>query len=687
MTRLRGSSHRTSNRRFLAIVPLTALFAVTTILPAGGSTPRSSDTNLSARTMRRHSDVELSSGALRQAVGRMREGRKPGNRLHVSDGRILVEVLFSGSTRAARQHVRHAGGRITGVVKGSLIEALVPYDRLEDLEHAPGIVAIRPPLLANVVEGTQAARRAPASGAKDHSLAALIGEEIVKTNADDWHAAGHSGAGVKVGVIDYFDDTIWNASQAAGEVPAPAGSFCRVNGANCNIWTGGSPHGTGVAEIIHEMAPGAQIYIVTVLTTADLQAAVNYLQGQGVDIITRSLTSAYDGAGDGTGPMANVVSSAVAAGITWFNSAGNSAGAGTRIGSYWRGSWSDPDGDGWLNFSGTDELMEFGCTFINGLRWSDWGAGKTDYDIYVFDDPAGAVERARSEDDQGTSAQPMEHVDYQCAENDVDYLAVKLYNAGSGTAGDILEFMVNGAGVEYWSNPFSAAAPASDTNSPGALSIGAVDPALGAAIAAYSSQGPSNDGRIKPDMSAAACVQSLAYAPDCFNGTSAATPVAAGAAALVLGAGAATTPSTLKTYMKAAVVDRGAAGQDNVFGTGELLLPAPTGGGTDITPPSITSIGDRPDPFTPAARKKKTSKISWTINEDVPYLFVGIYKGTTLIRTLVETDLAAGSWFTKWNGRKANGRLANRGTYAYVIYAEDLAGNGAQTGGNTTLVR
>ena len=686
MTRLKGSARRTSLRRSLAIAALIAVFAATTI-PAGGSTPRSSDTNLSARTMRRHSDVKLSSGELRRAVGRMKEGRKPGNRLHVSDGRILVEVLFSGSTRVAKQRVRHAGGRITGVVKGSLIEARVPFDKLEGLEHSSGIVAIRPPLRANVVEGTQAARRAPVSGAKDHSLAALIGEEIVKTNADDWHAAGQTGAGVKVGIIDYFDDTIWNASQAAGEVIAPAGMFCRVNGTNCNIWTGGSPHGTGVAEIIHEMAPGAQIYIVTVETTTDLQAAVNYLQGQGVDIITRSLTSAYDGPGDGTGPMANVVNSAVAAGITWFNSAGNSAGAGARIGSYWRGSWSDPDGDGWLNFSGTDELMGFGCTFINGLRWNDWGAGKTDYDIYVYDDPAGTVELARSVDDQGTSALPLEHVGYQCKQNDADFLAVSLYNAGSGTAGDVLEFMVNGAGVEYWSNPFSGAAPASDSNSPGALSIGAVDPAVGTAIAPYSSQGPTNDNRIKPDLSAAACVQSLAYAPDCFNGTSAATPVAAGAAALVLGAGAATTPAQLKTYMKAAVVDRGAAGQDNVFGTGELLLPAPTGGGTDTTPPTISSVGDRPDPFTPTARKKKASKIYWTIGEDVPYLFVGIYNGTTLVRTLVESDLAAGGWFTKWNGRNALGRLARRGTYTYVIYAEDLAGNGAQTGGTTTLIR
>ena len=55
-------------------------------------------------------------------------------------------------------------------------------------------------------------------------------------------------------------------------------------------------------------------------------------------------------------------------------------------------------------------------------------------------------------------------------------------------------------------------------------------------IAFYSSQGPTNDGRIKPDLSAPSCVGSTIYRP-CFNGTSAASPAAAGMAALLLGQG------------------------------------------------------------------------------------------------------------------------------------------------------
>jgi hypothetical protein len=66
------------------------------------------------------------------------------------------------------------------------------------------------------------------------------------------------------------------------------------------------------------------------------------------------------------------------------------------------------------------------------------------------------------------------------------------------------------------------------------------------------------------------------YTYGTFSGTSASTPTAAGAAALIIGAGVATTPAQVKTYLLTnAAVDRGAAGPDNDFGAGEIVLPQP----------------------------------------------------------------------------------------------------------------
>ena len=159
----------------------------------------------------------------------------------------------------------------------------------------------------------------------------------------------------------------------------------------------------------------------------------------------------------------------------------------------------------------------------------------------IYDDASLHVLEGSSYDDQGGGAAPLEHP--ECEQDfagDIDYLLVEFFSAGSGTAGDVLESQTLGSGIEHWQNAHSATQPIADSNSPGALAVGAIDPPTGTTIGSYSSQGPTNDGRIKPDLTAPACVASHAYAPACFDGTSSATPAAAGAAALVLGSGRAT---------------------------------------------------------------------------------------------------------------------------------------------------
>ena len=528
--------------------------------------------------VRPQSSVALASGVLRAAVERLQQGQTTGLGVDVVGTEIRVEVLHSLDSSEIRAVIAGLGGTVEGEVEGVLVEALVPFDKLEALESHAGVQFVRPPLDANVpIPLPSGGQVAPLS------VTATEGEEVVKTNADDWHAIGFTGAGVKVGIIDYFDGTLWNNAAAAGELPATAaGTFCRCGGVNEDIWDGWGKHGQAVAEVVYEMAPGAELYLATVCTTTDLQDAVDYFDAQGVAVITRSLTAQYDGPGDGTGPIADVINNAVADGMVWFNSAGNNAGDATYYGSYWRGQWADANDNDWLDFAPGVEFMPIWCSYANGVRWSDFGSpNPTDYDACVFDEPDQETIIACSADWQ-PPALPLETA-IPCR-SEWDYLAIPLYSENNGTAGDVLEFMTNGGAVYYWQNPYSASGPASDTASPGALSIGAIDPALGTAIAWYSSRGPTNDAlyggtaRIKPDVSAASCVASFTYSPDCFNGTSASTPAAAGAAALLIEAGVATTPSQVKTYLLTnAAVDRGAPGPDNDFGAGEILLPQPPG--------------------------------------------------------------------------------------------------------------
>jgi hypothetical protein len=169
---------------------------------------------------------------------------------------------------------------------------------------------------------------------------------------------------------------------------------------------------------------------------------------------------------------------------------------------------------------------------------------------------------------------PIEKLNHvPCTANATVHIGIYRYAAGNGTAGDVLEAMVNGVGIERWSNPGSVTGPMADSDNPGMLTVGAIDPPGGTAIAGYSSQGPTNDGRIKPDVSAVACVSSTSYAPGCFNGTSAATPVAAGAVALAIDGDRGATPAAVADWIRGRATDRGAAGADNVYGRGQVVLP------------------------------------------------------------------------------------------------------------------
>src|SRR5690606_18656246 len=133
--------------------------------------------------------------------------------------------------------------------------------------------------------------------------------------ADAWHAAGITGAGVKIGIIDSFGKDLWDAAEAAGDVRKPEGLFCQQFGSTCGFWDVSIPksdfHGVSVAEVITDIAPGARYYLAHAATRADVKAAVDYFADNGVKVISRSLSAVYDGPGDGTGPSADLVRYAI----------------------------------------------------------------------------------------------------------------------------------------------------------------------------------------------------------------------------------------------------------------------------------------------------------------------------------------------------------------------------------------
>ena len=156
----------------------------------------------------------------------------------------------------------HPGRPVTGDVPGSLVQANVPGPRRRAGRRARR--AGPPPGDINIVPQAD-----PRPGRK----------RLASRCPRPWqrHAAGVNGAGVNVGIIDVFDAA---PSRGSGDLPgglAPL-SFCRASGTNCGIFDYGSRHGNAVAEIVHDMAPGADCASY-VQTTSDLRAAIDWLAG------------------------------------------------------------------------------------------------------------------------------------------------------------------------------------------------------------------------------------------------------------------------------------------------------------------------------------------------------------------------------------------------------------------------
>jgi hypothetical protein len=303
-----------------------------------------------------------------------------------------------------------------------------------------------PPLMAKVREGS------------DVALAA------------DWQWAGLTGQGVKVGVLD-LGFLGYARRIAEGELSSDVITKSFVSdGSELAFWGWpATPHGTACAEVIHDVAPEAQLYLVNFGDETEWTAAVDWLLAQSVDLISFSGGWPLGGPGDGSGHLAEKVSAVRDAGVLWVNAAGNSAQQ------HWMGEWRDDDPgvpDGWHNFGTTDGTNEITVTdeleIVLGLRWDDpWGGSANDYDLFLFEEDDGSLrEVARSERVQDGDNDPLEIIVYEPPLPGVYHVAI---SKQPGAMTRTLELFSYYQAFEYQTAATSLIVPA---DSPGSLTVG-----------------------------------------------------------------------------------------------------------------------------------------------------------------------------------------------------------------------
>jgi subtilisin family serine protease len=403
----------------------------------------------------------------------------------------------------------------------------------------------------------------------------VTSEGVKVIGADKWQAAGYTGEGMKIAILDQGFDGYRDL--LGRELPFNVTAKSFVPG--IDIDQTGISHGTAVAEVIHDVAPDAQLYLVY-YDGGDVSMgnAVEWLLQQGVNIISHS-AGGLAAPMDGTGRDAELVQLAADNGVLWINSAGNNGAQ------HYRAAYTDTNNDLVHEFAPDKTLLGFQAD-PNGnsqivLTWNDWQPGGTqDLDLFVFDQDGNVV--ASSRNSREGDRPPVEQIIYQFDDARTYYVTINGVNV---TQPSELSLFVHQTPLLELADPIGSLATPGDAAE--ALTVGAVN-WRDYQLEPFSSRGPTADGRVKPDLVGPDGVSNAVYAPQGFYGTSAATPHIAGAAALVWGAYPQATAQEIRDFLTNHAVDLDPSGTDNDTGAGLLVLSDPPPSPTPV-PPTPTS--------------------------------------------------------------------------------------------------
>ncbi|PJF36312.1 MAG: hypothetical protein CUN49_06065 [Candidatus Thermofonsia Clade 1 bacterium] len=380
--------------------------------------------------------------------------------------------------------------------------------------------------------------------------------------ADAWHAAGITGKGVRVAIVDLG---FGGVKRLLGkDLPATVKTNIPIDRMDRQE----ENHGTAVAAVVHRVAPQAELYLAFEDSTSSGFAKVlQWLEDNKVQVVNYSVSQLI-GPRDGSSYTTQLVELFMRrTGALWINSAGNYAQSHTLF-------EFNPGPKGVHLYSRNRNLLPF-QTFAPlttiAMNWNgNWKGGEDTEYIFVVLDKNGKEVAAAAEQRRGKRNHfPFQILNFRSKPGEIYFLGVVRTR---GTTNHLIDIIITNSEIPPWAqvSQYSIPTPA---DSASVLTVGATD-LNGRQIEFYSSQGPTQDERLKPDLSAPTNEVVPGYGRG-FSGTSGAAPVAAGAAALVLQANPSLSNAQLRAFLMQSVIDLGDRGPDVIYGTGRLMLPPP----------------------------------------------------------------------------------------------------------------
>jgi subtilisin-like proprotein convertase family protein len=575
------------------------------------------------------------SGRFNAALAQGKDSSKQITSLSQTDakGRVLVDV--KGTMSAVNGRIEALGGEVVEL-GASHARAWLSVDRVEELAAESAISSIHPAFQAMTWRtdkpgdnpkyrtGTRAERVAAMQAIQESWTGpiAAVGprsELVSGTNVasqgskisqgDAAHGAGRArqfygidGTGVKVGVLSDSDD-FKEQSIASGDLPANTTTVTGQSGRP------GSGEGTAMMQIVHDIAPGADLFFATAFNSPESFADnIRRLRFEfHCDIIVDDIIYFFESPYEDD-IIAQAVADVSADGAMYFSSAGNGGNFDDGTSGTWEGDFR-PTGalatlpSGYTVHSFGNGVIANRIELGGGpliLHWSDPSslalpASSNDYDIFVLDNDLRNVQVAGTDVQDGDDL-PFEFLGFNIP---AGFRVVIAANPGAETRAirTVLfngEFALSTGGSTFGHNSaadaFGVAAVDAAEAAEAEFGGGATTP-----IETFSSDGPrriffdrnnqpinpalpgatfaSRGGiaRAKPDITAADGVTTTLPAGSGLNpffGTSAAAPHAGAIAALVKSSIPTTTLAKVRTAIIAGAIDVGATGTDRNSGRG-----------------------------------------------------------------------------------------------------------------------
>lgn len=417
--------------------------------------------------------------------------------LQIKGDRIVVDITAKEDIATAKSELLQLGATITAVY-GRVISASVPISALSRLESSSSIRFAKPAYRPLHVGQRIAGRASDGIGARSFAPPSPKPTPVISQGdtAQLSYLARRKykveGKGVKVGVLSDSYNNLGSASVgvAHGELPGPGNPFNYKKPVQVlsDLDSGGTDEGRAMLEIVHDVAPGAELAFHTADNgQADFANGIVQLANQGCHVIADDVFY-YAEPFFQDGIIAQAVDQVKQQGVAYFSSAGNQS-----IRSYespYRSSTVTPLGPvaGTAhNFSGPGDPARYlqpvyippGGTLISSFQWdqssfSASGVGaQSDLDIYLLDSRGNIV--AVGGADNIASGDPIEVFGYfNNTTNVTFYLAILKYAGPDPTQ---LKYILYGDALFYLTNPaipgILAPTVVGHTKAEGAISTGA----------------------------------------------------------------------------------------------------------------------------------------------------------------------------------------------------------------------